>query len=133
MAFGIILILFVIGVFIRERLRARSRRVNPDAPLVIKVAGDLTELRYQRGLILNVWAWCLAPCAGAMVAQFVVIYRRAKPWEAIREPVFLLGCVVFLVLICGWVWVINRRAVRKRIEPRIAELEKLLRELQILS
>jgi len=129
MAVAMLLILGVAGVFLRERRRTRRKRLGADSPLLAKIEADLAELCHQRRLLLNVWAWYLAPGAGAMLIQVGVIIRRAKPWEATREPLFLLGFGLCLALFLWFVWAINVRAVRKQIEPRLGELEKLRRDI----
>jgi hypothetical protein len=129
MAIAMLLILGVAGVFLRERRRTRRKRVGADAPLLAKIEADLGELHHQRQLLLNVWAWYLAPCAGAVLIQVGVMIRRAKPWEATREPLVLLGLGLCLALFLWFAWAINGRAVRKQIEPRLDELEKLRRDI----
>ena len=127
---AIVLILGVAGFFVRDRFRARRNRVSPDAPLVVKVQADLAELCHQRRLVLKLWYWYLAPCAAAIAIQYTVLFQVAPPWSLIRDPIFILGFGVLPVLLIFWlVWILNRQALRKRIEPRLAELEKLHREL----
>jgi hypothetical protein len=127
-----IAILIIAGVglkFIRERMRIRRQRLSADAPLVLKISADLAELQHQRRLLLNIWTWYLGPCAAAMIIHGYVIMGRAKPWEPIRQPLFIVGFGVFFAAVFAFAWVINRRALHKRIEPRIHELEKLKRDV----
>ena len=127
---AIVLILGVAGFFVRERFRARRNRVSPDAPLVVKVQADLAELCHQRRLVLKLWYWYFAPIAAAMAIQYTVLFQMAPPGSLIRDPIFILVFGVFPGLLIFWlVWILNRQALRKRIEPRLAELEKLHREL----
>lgn len=128
MGFAIGMILFVAGMFIRVRLRSRRHRVAADAPLLTKISADLEELRYQRTLLRGVWRWYLAPCAIAMLLHASVILGRVPEWDPLRQPASLVTIMLFIGLVCWFAWVINRRAVRLRIEPRIAELEKLQRD-----
>ena len=37
-----------------------------------KLEADLAELRHQRRLLLNVWAWYLAPCLGAIIIVLLI-------------------------------------------------------------
>lgn len=129
MGMAILLVLGVAAFFLRERRRARHVRLGADAPLVAKVEADIAELRHQCHLIQNVWAWYLAPCAGAMAIHCWVIVRRAPEWSSLHEPWFLLGVGLFLAVVIWLAWLINRRALRQRLKPRLAELEKLQREL----
>jgi hypothetical protein len=129
MAFAIALVLGVSGFFVRERLRARRLRLGADAPLLAKVEADIAELRHQRRLLRTVWAWYLAPCAGAIAIQVAVILHRLPSWDPLREPAIFLGFFGFFALVFWFAWHINRRALRKRIQPRLDELEKLLKDL----
>lgn len=129
MAFAILLILGVAGVFICERMRSRHNRLSSTASLLAKIESDLAEMHHRRRLLLRVWAWHILPCAVAILIHASVIVRRTRPWDPIREP-FTLGLVgVGLALLCWLAWTVNRTAVRKQIEPRIAELERLHRDL----
>jgi MFS family permease len=132
LSLAIVLILGVSGFFVRERFRTRRLRLSAKAPLLAKVDADIAELRHQRRLLLNIWSWYLAPCAAAMAIQGAVIFRRPV-WDSNRNPFVLAGFGVFFALIFWFVWTINRRAVRKQIEPRLAELEKLRHDLLSLS
>ncbi|HWA24841.1 MAG TPA: hypothetical protein VG734_04130, partial [Lacunisphaera sp.] len=129
LAGSVVLILGVALLFLRERWRARRAQSRPDASLRTKVELDLAELRHQRRLLLRVWIWYLAPCAIAMLIQAGVIIRQTPPWDPLRGPLSLALIVAFIAGVCWFAWWINRRAVRLRIEPRIAELEKLHRDL----
>jgi hypothetical protein len=128
MGFAILMILWVAGMFMRERLRSRRNRLGADAPLLAKIAADLNELRHQRQLVLRVGLWYLPPCVIAMLLHVTVIVRHAPQGDPVRHPVSLLAIVLVIGALCWFVWVINRRAVQRHIEPRIAELEKLQRD-----
>lgn len=133
MAFALGLILGVTGFFVRERFRARRLRLGADAPLLAKVEADLAELRHQCRLVRTVWAWYLAPCAGAIAIHMTVMIQRAPAWSPLRQPLVIAGFGVFFAATIGLAWAMNRRALRKRLEPRLAELEKLHRDLQQLG
>jgi hypothetical protein len=134
---AILLILGISGFFLRERFRARAIRLGPDATLLAKVDADIHELRHQRRLLLNLWRWYLGPCLAAM-AIFIFAVARAIPasfWSALRtHPSAIAWIVLYLAVVvplCFWgAWALNRRVVRKGLEPRIAELVKLRTELE---
>jgi hypothetical protein len=137
---AIALILGVTGFFIRERIRAHRNRLGSGAPLLAKVEADIAELRHQRHLLLNLWSWYLAPLAAVMVIVGATLVRllitKAPPgflsalWENPAALAWIIFYVTIVVPLCFWgAWAINRRAVRKRIEPRLEELEKLHRDL----
>lgn len=126
---ALLLILGVCSVFVRERLRVRRLRLGADAPLLAKVGADLTELQYQRQLILKLWWWYLGPILVAVAIIGCTISRSRPAWDIARDPVFITGHWILNTALFWFAWEINRRAVRKQIEPRIAELEKLRRDL----
>jgi hypothetical protein len=125
MALAIVLILGVSAIFVRERSRARRYRLSADASLLAKVENDIALLRHQRRMVKSLWIWYLGPCAAAMFIQCSVIYRREPAWSPLHEPVILLIFGAFFALLFWFAWEINRRALRKRIEPRLQELEKM--------
>jgi hypothetical protein len=124
----VLLALGVVGFFIKERLRARRLKVGPDAPILTKLQADLDELRHQRRLLLNIAYWYLAPILLSMVIFGWTLARNsATPLS--NDPVFLSIYWTLVAFLNVAVWVMNRRAVQKRINPRIDELEKLQREI----
>jgi hypothetical protein len=129
MAGAILLVFIVAAFFLRERIRARRLRLGADATLLTKVEADVAELRHQCNLARTVWKWYLAPCAGAIAIHCWVIVQRTPAWSPLRQPLGLLCLGAFFAAVIFFAWVINRRALRKRLEPRLAELEKLRREL----
>jgi hypothetical protein len=139
-ALAIALILGVSGIFVRERLRARRLRLDADVPLLAKIEADIAELRHQRHLLLHLWSWYLAPLAVAVVITGATLVRitiikapsgyLAALWENPAALAWIVGYFVVILPVCFLgAWKLNRSAVRKRIEPRLDELEKLHRDL----
>ncbi len=137
---AVVVMLGLSGAFVRERLRAHRLRLGPEAPLLAKVEADLAELNHQRRLLLNIGSWYLMPCGVAIVLFGYGTIRKglvALPPDAIpklaEHPVVVVavvGYVGVLLPVLFWaIWAVNRRTVRRNIEPRIAELEKLHRDL----
>ena len=124
-AFAILLTLGVTAVFIRERVRAKRSRLGTEAPLLRKVEADIAELHLRRRLILNIWWWYLAPANAAIVIVCLTIARN-RPYV---DWVFLGTYLTFCAVLCVGVWAMNGRALRKQLEPRLAELEKLRSDL----
>ena len=141
MAFAIALILGLSGFFIRERFRAHRLRLGTDVPLVAKVEADIAELRRQRHLLLNIGSWYLLPCGGAIVIGGATVARvliispppgvfLSALWQHPAALAWIILYVAVVLPLCFWgAWKINRRAVRKGIEPRLEELEKLHQSL----
>jgi hypothetical protein len=124
-----LLILGVAAFFLHERRRARRNRLGADASLKAKVEADLAELRHQRWLLLKVWVWYIAPCAVAMLLHVSVMVGQDQPPDSWRAPVLLGLAGLIIGLACWFAWTVNREAVKKQIDPRIEELEKLQRDL----
>lgn len=127
-ALAVALMLGLTGFFIRERVRSRSHRLGVDAPLLAKLEAEIAELRHQRRLLLHVRRWYLAPCiaAAAIVACTALVHAPIP-----LAPKLLAGTIMLLLLaLTYWsVWALNRRAVRRQIDPRLEELETLHQSL----
>jgi hypothetical protein len=126
---AIILVLGVGGVFVRERLRARRNRLGSDATLLAKVEADIAELQHQRQMFLRMRTWYLGPVFAASLVVSLMLISRAKMWDAARSPWFQLTFIVGYLLLGWFTWIINRREVTRRLDPRIEELELLRRDL----
>ena len=128
-ALAMLLVLGVAGVFVRERFRARRRQLGPDAPRLARVEAEIVDLRHQRDLFLSMWTWYLAPVAAAIWIVCLTIRHSRPAWEIARAPLFLGGYFAFVAVLMWAVWKLNLRAVRRRLEPRLVELEKLRADL----
>ena len=127
-ALAVALILGVTFFFIRERFRARRTRVGADGPVLAKLEADIAELQHQRRLLLSVATWYLAPCLAAMLI-FAATISISAPTPLSRDPLFQAIYWAFVAILYWGVWALNRRAVRRQIDPRLAELEKLRADL----
>ncbi len=130
---AIILVLGVTGVFIKERIRTHRLRLGAEAPLMARLEAEIAELRHQRRLLLSVLTWYVAPCVGAILIVLGTGALNART-DALAPRWLFEGPVLgaYLASVGGLAWFaqwLNRRAVRKQIEPRLAELEKLHRDL----
>lgn len=122
---ALVLVARVTSVFIGERRRVRRTRPTADAPMVERVEADIVELRRRRELVQRIWWWYLGPVAaavGLVVAAFVL---RAQAWQREGLILFLGAFTPLWLSALGIAWWVNRQALRQRIEPRLAELEKL--------
>lgn len=136
---SIVLSLGVSAVFLRERLVARRYRLGSDAPLLDRTEAYLGQLRHQRRVLLNIGTWYFFP----LLAGGVIAAGTAHGILSLREPpgftadvwadpaarawvIALLGVTTVATLAAR---VSIRRDVGKRLNPRIDELEKLLREI----
>ena len=96
--------------------------------MIAKIEADLAELRHQRRLLLNVGKWYLTPCiaAAAVVACTALVHAPHS-----LSAKLLAGAIMLflLTLTCWGVWALNRWAVRKCLEPRLEELDRLHQSL----
>lgn len=127
-AISVVLLLGVSAFFIFERIRTRRKRLGAEAPLFIKLTSDITELKHQRHLLLNVAFWYLTPCLAALVI-FAHTIGANLPHPAPRHPAFQTGYWIFVAFIYWRIWKLNRRTVQKQIDPRLEELEKIYADL----
>lgn len=122
---ALVLVARVTWVFLGERRRVRQTRLTADAPMVQRVEADIVELQRRRELVQRIWWWYLGPVAAAVGLVVVAFVLRAQAWQ--REGLILFLCAftpLWLIALC-FAWWVNRQALRQRIEPRLAELEKL--------
>lgn len=126
---ALLLILYVTLFFVRERWRARRRRLAPEAPVLARLEADIAELKRQRQVLWNAIWWYLSPIGMAMVLVSYSLFRSRLEWERPAMLWFLLFFWVLVDALFFFVWRANRRAVKERVEPRLAELEKLRAEL----
>jgi len=140
MGIAIALTLGVTVFFCLERIRVHRGRLGPEAPVAVRIAHQLAELRRQRRLLYNIIPWYLAPLGASWALVVFAALRvgasHAPPgyfMDLMRNPAtaaFIIGYFVIVVPLCFWgAWFMNRRAVLRHIDLRIEELEKLLREL----
>jgi len=121
---------FVVGAyFVVDRWR--QRRMTPDMHGSLKdcAVTSLAEVRHQIWLLKNVLWWYLLP----IYAPIMVFFS----WTAWRMPGPVAMKILMLLLLAGFVTVLyagiywlNQYAVKKSLEPRQGELEKLLNELE---
>ena len=129
LAVSVALVLGVTGFFIAERIRSRRQRLGAGASLLAKVEAGLAELRRQRRLLLNVSLWYIAPLFVAWAIGFLTSLANT-PAHRHRHPVFLVCYLLIGIPFMTWgVRALNHRAVRRKIEPRLAELESLRADL----
>ena len=129
MALAVALILGVAGFFVTERIRSHRMRLGSEATMLAKIEAGIAELRRQRNLLLNVAVWYIAPLFAAWAIVLVTLIVNA-PARQKHHPLILICYVIIAVPLMTWgVRALNHRAVRKKIEPRLEELERLRREL----
>jgi len=136
---GLGLIAGVSCVFLYDWLRFRRVRSGPEATLLARLESGIAELRHQRGLITHIGKWYLTSYLAAMLLLGYGLLqhtaRTAPPgmWKSVlTTPITLAWIVVLLGVMAGaivWWWLDVQKSIRLRIDPRLAELEKLRRDL----
>jgi hypothetical protein len=123
-----ILVLGVAAGFLKERIRAHGNKTGPNTSLLEKIDADIGELRHQREILLKMGTWYLGPC---FLSWFIVMAstRFHGLGGHLHTPI-QMGAYFAGTLVLFWlIWKLNQRAVHKRIEPRIADLENLKNSL----
>jgi hypothetical protein len=138
-ALGAILILGVSLVFVRDFLRRRRLLLGPEATLLTKLDAEISELHHQRRFLGHIGLWYFLPYLTALVIIYTTVFRRLGvklPHELLiallttpRSAIFIYLTVAIVVAGLWLVWREARDAGKKRIDPRIQELEKMRRDL----
>lgn len=121
---------FVVGAFMLLD-RRRQRKETPDSRRSLKdcAVTSLAEVSHQIWLLKNILWWYLLPL-GAPFALFFIWIAWSGPGPVLAGILASLFPVGFLVLLYAWIYRLNQSAVKKCLEPRRQELEKLLAELE---
>jgi hypothetical protein len=133
-----IIVLGVTAVFVGDAMRQRRRRLGPEAPFREKIEAEIAELRHQQKLIGGWWLWYLAPLGLAFGLALWslgrVIHGRAPAGfllDLVTTPITAAWFVILAAAVGLPLRAVIRaqRAAKAKVEPRIAELERLKREL----
>jgi hypothetical protein len=116
-------LLWIAGFLIVDRYRRKNQRPTPGLELRPFVQSSLAEVRHQIWLLRNVFWWYLLPIAAALTVSSVYRNRRGQLLEMVVE----LG--IMYTFFWG-LWWVNQFAVRKDLNPRAVQLEKLLRSVE---
>jgi CubicO group peptidase (beta-lactamase class C family) len=125
---GIPALTWVILFFLVDRLRHKQKCIGPDETLLESVKESLSQVEHQIWLLRNIFWWYLLPCTIAILAFFVqnAWSKNTGFWPI---ALALLPFVLFLLVLYGFLYYLNQRAVRRDLEPRREELLKLLATL----
>ena len=136
---GVMIILGVSSIFLRDMLRFRRVRLGPEASMLAKLENYIAELHHERHLFAHVGKWYVTPYFVAFSLYFYGFLRHAGPRIGSDELIALfttpntLAWIVILIstptLAIFWWWRDVQSSIRLRIDPRIEELEKLRQSL----
>lgn len=132
---GLMLIAGVSCVFLYDGWRFQRARPGPEAPILAKLDATIAELRHQRGFISHYGKWYLTSYGTAILLigyGFLQQMRRGAPPEflvtLLTTPVTAAWIAILLIVPVAatvWWWLDVQKTIRQRIDPRLAELEKL--------
>lgn len=122
--------LLVGGFILVDRARQRKNSPEPGGTLSSCVAASLAEVRHQIWLLRNILWWYLLPLFIPIVISMCWPKWRAEGFRMNLDDLgLLLGAGGGVALVYGFLYWLNQLAVKKQLQPREAELEKLLHEL----
>lgn len=119
---------FVVGAYMLID-RWRQKKTDLQGSLKDCAATSLAEVSHQIWLLKNVLWWYLLPIYVPMVLFFGwCAWDKSGP--VTDQVLYLLTLVGFVTLLYAGVYWLNQHAVKKTLEPRRQELEKLLNGLE---
>ena len=117
----VLALLFVVGFIVVDRRRRRRKAAaRPGETIADTLAAALADVEHQIWLQRNVLWWFIGPLMGALIIGDA---HRVLSGE-LSPAIFISLVVSFLVGIGTW-W-LNRMSVKRDLEPRRAELQRLL-------
>lgn len=123
-------LVWIAAFMLIDRRRQRRKRPERAESLRRHVEDSLAEVEHQIWLLRNVFWWYLVPMALPMFAFFAQVSWRVRHlggWEAVFGFALMAG---FVSAVFAFVYWLNRVAVRTGLEPRRAELARILGDLQ---
>src|SRR5262249_41573765 len=118
------MILFIVV----DRIRHKQPPGEQGEPLLDCVKASLAQVEHQIWLLRNVFWWYLLPFTVSIMAFFVQFtWLKFSGFWLITLA--LVPYALFLLVLYGFVYYLNQRAVRRELEPRREELLTLLTTL----
>ena len=122
-------LLWVAGFLLVDRQRHPQGPSGPGEPLLFYVNESLTQVEHQIKLLRNVFWWYLLPFSVSLMAFFLQVgWRSSSTWWQFALVAGFFG--VFQLVIYGWIYRVNQRAVRDQLEPRRQDLLRLIANLE---
>lgn len=121
--------LWIAAFMLVDRRRHPQRPSDPGEPLLLYVKESLTQVEHQIWLLRNVFWWYLLPPSISLMAFFVhTSWNVTGSWWGCLLVSGFFG--VFLLVLYGGIYWLNQWAVRKQLEPRRNDLQKLITNLE---
>ena len=115
--------------FLFDRIRHPQLPIEAGDSLLDGTKKSLKQVEHQIWLLRNIFWWYLLPPSIAIMAIFFH-FSWLDSNSTVGFVTLALGWFLFLVVIYGFVYWVNQRAVRKDLEPRRQELLVLIASLQ---
>ena len=121
---------FVVGAFmLLDRWQQKKKTPDLNGSLKDCAATALAEVSHQIWLLKNILWWYLLPIFVPIMIFFGWVAWRV-PASITEKISHLLPQVSFVVLLYAGIYWLNQSCVKKNLEPRRQELEKLLNEIE---
>src|SRR5207247_6551487 len=103
-----------------DRIRHKQQPSEPGEPMLDCVKVSLTQVEHQIWLLRNVFWWYLLPYTIAILSFFAqnAWLKHSGIWPI---TLALVPFVLFLLVLYGFVYYLNQRAVRRELDPRREE------------
>jgi hypothetical protein len=98
--------------------RCRRSAPGPEAPLLVKVEADIADLQRQRRRLLTMRTWHFGPVYAALLLVPFVLALKSGAQFAVAFAIYYAAMTLLS-------WAHNRLEVRRRLDPRLDDLEKL--------
>lgn len=120
---GAAIVIAAAGFIVQRLRRARNRdeRPEPGAPVTEHLRAARDQVATQIELLESVLWWYLAPLAAGGVLYVVGL------GTGMLATLITLGTIA---AVCGVIWWLNQRAVRRELRPRHEQLTRMIRELE---
>jgi hypothetical protein len=114
---------FRIFILVHRRIAQRRKQTTANDPLKACIEASLNEVKHEIWLQRNAFWWCWLPFTTAFAVSFTYASLR------FHTPKFLAFLVLFVIPLAWWGYRLSQYTVRKVLEPRRQELEKVLSRL----
>lgn len=122
-------LLWVAGFMLWDRKCHPQEPSGPGEPLIFYVTEALAQVEHQIWLLRNVFWWYLLPFSMSIMAFFLhMSWKSSDTWWGFAILSAFFG--LFLLVIYGWIYRLNQRAIRDTLDPRRRDLVKLVESVE---
>jgi hypothetical protein len=121
----VVALVFVAAFMLIDRRRWRKATASPGDTIANTVASALAVVEHQIWLLRNILWWYLGPLIGALIIDAIHQMLTSQ-----RNPSSFVGPIVTYLFVGAVLWWVNQRFVKRDLEPRRDELQKLLEAIR---